>query len=301
MGNAAQVDPAEWWREVEINLRGPFLCAHAVLPGMIARRRGRIINIVSAAGLQAIETVSAYGVSKAALIRLTETLAAETQPYGIAVLAAHPGTVRTPMSEYVLHLPRYGTRAAGSTMVSAALCRRWGYADGASRCVYARSGFRACRCFVRLLSERGRRSGGFGRPSGSDPVRGASADTTPSHLARHLHSSFPSTGSFAHKMRKICAKAATRLHWRILICEEAVGTTDSGDSKSGNLPAAALCCLHHPFLMPIERQLCVSCGCARQPTPPGGSAMRCDESASIRRSAPAPSASAARPPLALAA
>ena len=106
LGNAAQVDPDEWWREVEINLRGPFVCAHAVLPGMIARRRGRIINIASAAGLQAIETVSAYGVSKTALIRLTETLAAETQPYGIAVLAVHPGTVRTPMSEYVLHLPR---------------------------------------------------------------------------------------------------------------------------------------------------------------------------------------------------
>ena len=46
LGNAAQVDPEEWWREVEINLRGPFVCAHAALPGMIARRRGRIINIV---------------------------------------------------------------------------------------------------------------------------------------------------------------------------------------------------------------------------------------------------------------
>jgi NAD(P)-dependent dehydrogenase (short-subunit alcohol dehydrogenase family) len=106
LGNAAQVDPDEWWREVEINLRGPFVCARAVLPGMIARRSGRIINIVSAAGLQAIETVSAYGVSKAALIRLTEALAAETQPHGIAVLAAHPGTVRTPMSEYAATSPQ---------------------------------------------------------------------------------------------------------------------------------------------------------------------------------------------------
>jgi NAD(P)-dependent dehydrogenase (short-subunit alcohol dehydrogenase family) len=111
LGNAAQVDPAEWWREVEINLRGPFLCAHAVLPGRMARRRGRIINIVSAAGLQAIEAVSAYGVSKAALIRLTEALAAETQPYGIAVLAAHPGTVRTPMSEYAATSPQIQKRA----------------------------------------------------------------------------------------------------------------------------------------------------------------------------------------------
>ena len=51
LGAAAQIDPDEWWREVEINLRGPFLCAHAVLPGMMARRSGRIINIASAAGL----------------------------------------------------------------------------------------------------------------------------------------------------------------------------------------------------------------------------------------------------------
>ena len=111
LGNAAQVDPAEWWREVEINLRGPFLCAHAVLPGMMARRSGRIINIVSAAGLQAIETVSAYGVSKAALIRLTEVLAAETRPYGIAVLAVTPGTIRTSMSDYVLTASQVRERA----------------------------------------------------------------------------------------------------------------------------------------------------------------------------------------------
>ena len=111
LGNAAQVDPDEWWREVEINLRGPFLCAHAVLPGMMARRHGRIINIASAAGLQAIETVSAYGVSKTALIRLTEALAAETQPYGITVLAAHPGTVRTSMSDYVVTSPQVMERA----------------------------------------------------------------------------------------------------------------------------------------------------------------------------------------------
>ena len=111
LGNAAQVDPDDWWREVEINLRRPFVCAHTVLPGMIARRRGRIINIVHAAGCKAIETVSAYGISKTALIRFTETLAAETQPYGIAVLAAHPGTVRTPMSEYAATSPQIQERA----------------------------------------------------------------------------------------------------------------------------------------------------------------------------------------------
>ncbi len=78
---------------------------------MMARRHGRIINIASAAGLQAIETVSAYGVSKTALIRLTEALAAETLPYGIAILAVSPGTLRTSMSDYVLTSPLVQERA----------------------------------------------------------------------------------------------------------------------------------------------------------------------------------------------
>jgi NAD(P)-dependent dehydrogenase (short-subunit alcohol dehydrogenase family) len=126
LGNAAQVDPDEWWREVEINLRGPYLCAHAVLPGMIARRRGRIINVASAAGLQAIETVSAYGVSKAALIRLTEALAAETRPYGIAVLAVNPGTIRTSMSDYVLSAPQVRERAPMVQQWFQQLCQEGG-------------------------------------------------------------------------------------------------------------------------------------------------------------------------------
>ena len=106
IGEVGQVDPAAWWREVEVNLRGPYLCTHAILPSMIARRSGRIINVVSEAGTVAIGYVSAYSVSKTALIRLTETLADETRPYGITVLAAHPGTVRTPMSEYARTSPR---------------------------------------------------------------------------------------------------------------------------------------------------------------------------------------------------
>lgn len=111
LGPVVQVDPDDWWREVEINLRGPFLCAHAVLPGMMARGRGRIINIASGAGLEGIETISAYGASKTALIRLTETLAIETQPYGVAVLAVGPGTVRTPMSDYAATSPQVWERA----------------------------------------------------------------------------------------------------------------------------------------------------------------------------------------------
>ena len=50
-GPISNIDPDAWWREVEVNLRGPFLCARAVLPGMLAHEQGRIINVVIGAGL----------------------------------------------------------------------------------------------------------------------------------------------------------------------------------------------------------------------------------------------------------
>ena len=49
-GKIAEVDPRQWWRDVEINVYGSFLCTHAVLPSMLARRRGRIINVASYLG-----------------------------------------------------------------------------------------------------------------------------------------------------------------------------------------------------------------------------------------------------------
>jgi NAD(P)-dependent dehydrogenase (short-subunit alcohol dehydrogenase family) len=111
LGPAAEIDPDEWWREVEINVRGTYLCSRAVLPHMIARSRGRIINVASAAGIQALDTVSAYGVSKTAVIRLSECLANENREHGISVFAINPGTVRTPMSDYVVESAEVGRRA----------------------------------------------------------------------------------------------------------------------------------------------------------------------------------------------
>jgi NAD(P)-dependent dehydrogenase (short-subunit alcohol dehydrogenase family) len=99
-GVIGDVDPASWWQEIETNLRGPFLYSHTVLPGMRARRKGRIINIASGGGVQGFPTISAYSVSKTALIRLTEILAMETTQDDIKVFAVHPGTVRTPMTNY---------------------------------------------------------------------------------------------------------------------------------------------------------------------------------------------------------
>jgi NAD(P)-dependent dehydrogenase (short-subunit alcohol dehydrogenase family) len=99
IGPLWEVEPDEWWRCVEVNLRGPFLCAKAVVPGMIARECGRIIITSSMAGLGPWPYVSAYAIGKAAVTRLGENLAAETAEHGISVFALHPGPVRTAMWE----------------------------------------------------------------------------------------------------------------------------------------------------------------------------------------------------------
>ena len=95
----------DWWKAFEVNVRGPFLTSHAVLPGMIARGRGRIINVASVAGTRPIPYMSAYVSTKGALIRFTEVLAVETQPHGVSIFAIQPGTVKTAMVQDVLNTP----------------------------------------------------------------------------------------------------------------------------------------------------------------------------------------------------
>lgn len=95
--------PEEWWRCQEVNLRGPMLCCREIAPGMIARQSGRIINVVSGAGVQAFPEMSAYVVSKTALIRLSEQLALELKEHGISVFPIRPGLVRTAMAEEARH------------------------------------------------------------------------------------------------------------------------------------------------------------------------------------------------------
>lgn len=98
-------DVQEWWRGMEVNVLGPFLACKFVLPGMINRRRGRIINISSGGGATAMPFFSSYVCSKTALIRLSECLALETKACGISVFSISPGTVRTAMSEYSVNSP----------------------------------------------------------------------------------------------------------------------------------------------------------------------------------------------------
>lgn len=99
----AESDITEWWRGMEVNLLGPALCSRQVLPGMISRRRGRIINISTGGAAMAMTHFSSYICSKTALVRFTECLALENKSHGISVFAVAPGTVRTAMSEYSLN------------------------------------------------------------------------------------------------------------------------------------------------------------------------------------------------------
>ena len=97
-----ETDPEEWWHTSEVNLRGVFLCTRLVLPEMVASGRGRIINITSNAAVFRWPELSAYAVSKAAVVKLTENLAAETARAGVSVFSVDPGFLRIGLTETAL-------------------------------------------------------------------------------------------------------------------------------------------------------------------------------------------------------
>jgi NAD(P)-dependent dehydrogenase (short-subunit alcohol dehydrogenase family) len=105
-----ELDPAEWWRVIEVNLSGQFYFAHAAMPGMVARGRGRVVNVSSHAAGFASAGFSAYCASKAALALWTECLAASAAEHGVSVMAYTPGTVKTDMTRYAASRPDKGNR-----------------------------------------------------------------------------------------------------------------------------------------------------------------------------------------------
>jgi 3-oxoacyl-[acyl-carrier protein] reductase len=110
IATAAAADPGEWARSIQINLIGAYYAIRAVLPGMIERGHGSIINVSSGAALRPNEGWSAYCAGKAGLAMLTRSLDLEHRAAGIRVFSFQPGTTDTDMQVII--------RASGVNPVS---------------------------------------------------------------------------------------------------------------------------------------------------------------------------------------
>jgi meso-butanediol dehydrogenase / (S,S)-butanediol dehydrogenase / diacetyl reductase len=91
-----EIDEEVWDREVAINLKSAFLCSRGVLPGMVERGSGVIVNIASVNGM-AFFANEAYSAAKAGMINLTRSMAVRYGRHGLRVNAIAPGTIRTPI------------------------------------------------------------------------------------------------------------------------------------------------------------------------------------------------------------
>ncbi|MGF9978151.1 3-ketoacyl-ACP reductase [Viridibacillus arvi] len=97
-GNFLELDPEEWAKIIQVNVMGVYYITRAVLPEMIERKTGDIINISSTAGQKGAPVTSAYSASKAAVIALSESLMLEVRKHNIRVSTLTPSTVATDMA-----------------------------------------------------------------------------------------------------------------------------------------------------------------------------------------------------------
>jgi len=142
IGPLWEVDPADWWADVHSSLGGAFNLCRAVVPGMIARGSGRIVNVVSYAGTRPAPYQTAYGSAKAALANLTESLAASLAANGVQAFAVAPGYTDTAMTRGLVESEAGRTwlpEAGAGRVVDAALAAEL-IATLASGCADALSG-----------------------------------------------------------------------------------------------------------------------------------------------------------------
>jgi len=104
IGPFVENDVQKWNHTIQVNLLGTVNCTRAALPSMMSQGQGKIINLSGGGATSPRANFSAYATSKAAIVRLTETLAEEVKPYNIQVNAVAPGAINTYMLEEVLAL-----------------------------------------------------------------------------------------------------------------------------------------------------------------------------------------------------
>ena len=116
IGPLVENDPVAWEQAIRVNLLGTFYCCKAVLPFMIAQCYGKIISLSGGGATAARSNFSAYGASKAGIVRVMETLAEELKAYNIQVNTIAPGAVNTRMLDEMLAA---GAQAGAKVQVEA--------------------------------------------------------------------------------------------------------------------------------------------------------------------------------------
>jgi NAD(P)-dependent dehydrogenase (short-subunit alcohol dehydrogenase family) len=102
IGPLVKNDPEKWVQTINVNLIGTVLCCRAVLPYMMAQKYGKIINLSGGGAASPHPNFSAYGTSKAAVVRFTETLGQELKEFNIQVNAIAPGGIATRLQDEVI-------------------------------------------------------------------------------------------------------------------------------------------------------------------------------------------------------
>lgn len=120
-GLAEELSPSAFREVLDVNLTGAFLCARAVIPGMKARRRGRIVNVASISGTLGTAGATAYNASKWGLIGLTKCLAEELRGHGVQCLAVSPGSVDTELLKKTPYSPEMTPEDVARVVAFAAL------------------------------------------------------------------------------------------------------------------------------------------------------------------------------------
>lgn len=142
--DAASITDDAWTRTLDVNATGTMRLMRAVLPEMVARNSGSVVNVASVAAFNAGAGMASYAASKAAVVALTRSAATSCGPRGVRVNALCPGWGRTPMSERELHdmAQAWGVTAAEAeqrTVARIALGRMAGPMEMTAACAFLAS------------------------------------------------------------------------------------------------------------------------------------------------------------------
>ena len=120
-GPVAELETASWDQMLAVNLRGAFLCCRAVLPAMMAQRRGTIVNIGSVVTSRTLTGSAAYTTAKYGLLGLSRVLAEEMRPHGVRVGVLSAGATNTPLWDAIPGAPDRSRMLQAEQVAEAAL------------------------------------------------------------------------------------------------------------------------------------------------------------------------------------